>query len=117
MGDIIDITCKSCKDNNEFFVGMGMSGQLTNIYHCPKCNFIDIELDEGTEKLLSRLKDLENISKVEWDMSTKNIYCSECKSSNVVSVMNEIEQNDIEKHKCHKCNEKQLEMFSVGNWD
>ena len=111
MGDIIHISCKNCKDNDDYFVGMGMSGQLTNLYHCPKCNYLDLELDPKTEKRCNGI--LDHMT----DSNIKNIYCSECKSSNIISVMNEIKEKDIPKYNCHKCGERQLEVFSAGDWD
>ena len=113
MGDIININCKNCNDNEDYFIGMGMSGQLTNLYHCPKCNYLDLELDQDTENFLNH--------KIGSDFSSefdiKNIYCSEYKLSNIISVMNVIEEKDIPKYDCHKCGEKQLEVFATGNWD
>tara|TARA_R110002153_G_scaffold269220_1_gene434678 strand:- start:138 stop:491 length:354 start_codon:yes stop_codon:yes gene_type:complete len=117
MGDIININCKNCNDNEDYFIGMGWSGQLTNLYHCPKCNYLDIELDQDTENLLNSINNLKIGSDFILESDVKNIYCSECKSSNIISVMNVIEEKDIPKYNCHKCNEKQLEVFSTGNWD
>ncbi|MDC1067066.1 hypothetical protein OAQ56_03565 [Alphaproteobacteria bacterium] len=111
MGDIIHISCKNCKDNDDYFVGMGMSGQLTNLYHCPKCNYLDLELDPEREKRCNGIPDHMT------DSNIKNIYCSECKSSNIISVMNVIKDSDVPKYKCHKCGEKQLEVFPAGDWD
>ena len=107
MGDIININCKNCNDNEDYFIGMGMSGQLTNLYHCPKCNYLDLELDPEIESFRKNIK----------DSNLKNIYCSKCKSSNIISVMNIIEEKDIPKYDCHKCGKKQLEVFPAGNWD
>jgi len=45
MGEIININCKNCNDNEDYFIGMGMSGHLTNLYHCSKCNYLDLKLD------------------------------------------------------------------------
>ena len=111
MGDIININCKNCNYDEDYFIGMGMSGQLTNLYHCPKCNYLDVELDQEIESFRKEIKNYMTDSKI------KNIYCSKCKSSNIVSVMKVIEEKDIPKHNCYKCGEKQLEMFSTGNWD
>ena len=113
MGEIININCKNCNDNEDYFIGMGMSGQLTNLYHCPKCNYLDLELDQDTENFLNALEN----HKIGSEFDIKNIYCSECKSSNIISVMNVIEEKDIPKYDCHKCGKKQLEFFSTGNWD
>lgn len=111
MGDIININCKNCNDNEDYFIGMGMSGQLTNLYHCPKCNYLDLELDPEIESFRKDVKDYMTDSK------TKNIYCSKCKSSNIISVMNVIKDTDVPKYKCYKCGEKQLEVFPAGDWD
>ena len=59
MGDIINITCKNCDENEEFFIGVGMYGQLRNLYHCSKCNYLDIELDQGIENFLNTNKNHE----------------------------------------------------------
>ena len=117
MGDIININCKNCNNNEDYFIGMGMSGQLTNLYHCPKCNHLDIELDQGTENFYNALKNYKIGSDLGSEFDIKNIYCSECKSSNIVSVMNVIEEEDVSKYKCHKCGKKQLEVFPAGDWD
>jgi hypothetical protein len=117
MGDIINITCKNCDENEEFFIGVGMSGQLRNLYHCSKCNYLDIELDQGIENFLNTNKNHEIGYDVKWESGIKNVYCSECKSSNIISVMNVIEEKDIPKYNCRKCNEKQLEVFHAGDWD
>lgn len=111
MGDIIHINCKNCKDNEDFFVGMGMSGQLINLYHCSKCNYLDLGLDHEREKFNKDIKDYITHSKI------KNVYCSKCKSSNIISIMNIINDTDIPKYDCHKCGERQLEVFTAGNWD
>ena len=111
MGDIIHISCKNCKDNDDFFIGMGMSGQLTNLYHCPKCNYLDLGLDPETEKNRNGILDYMK------DSNIKNIYCSECKSSNIISVMNVIKDTEVPKYKCHKCGKKQLEVSPAGDWD
>jgi len=111
MGDIIHINCRSCKDNDDYFVGMGMSGQLTNLYHCPKCNYLDLELDPEIESFRKGIK--EYIT----DSNIKNIYCSKCKSLNKISVMKVIKHTDVPKCKCHMCGEKQLEVLPAGDWD
>ena len=107
MGEIININCKNCNDNEDYFIGMGMSGQLTNLYHCPKCNYLDLELDPEIESFRKNIK----------DSNLKNIYCSKCKSSNIISVMNVIKEKDIPKYNCHNCGKKQLEVFQAGDWD
>ena len=117
MGDIININCKKCNDDEDYFIGMGMSGQLTNLYHCPKCNYLDVELDQDTENLLNSLNNHKIGSDFNLEFDIKNIYCSECKSSNIISVMNVVEEKDIPKYNCHSCGEKQLEVFPTGNWD
>ena len=96
---------------------MGMSGQLTKLYYCPKCNYLDIELDQDTENFLNGLKNHKIGSDFISESDVKNIYCSKCKSANIISVMNVIEEKDIPKYDCHKCGEKQLEVFPTGNWD
>jgi Zn finger protein HypA/HybF involved in hydrogenase expression len=111
LGEIINISCKNCNDNEDYFLGMGMSGQLTNLYHCPKCNYLDLELDQGIENFLDDIKDF--IA----NPNIKNMYCSKCKSSNNISVMNVIKYKDVPKYNCHKCNKKQLEVFPAGDWD
>ena len=117
MGDIININCKSCNYNDDYFIGMGMSGQLTNLYHCPKCNYLYVELDQNTENFLNALENHKIGSDLGLEFDIKNIYCSKCKSSNIISVMNVIEEKEIPKYNCHKCNKKQLEVFRTGNWD
>ena len=117
MGDIININCKNCKDNEDYFVGMGMSGQLTKLYHCHKCNFLDVQLDERIENFRKATKDYKIGSDLKWVFSEKNIYCSECKSSDIISIMDEIKELDIPKYNCHKCGQKQLVVFSAGDWD
>ena len=111
MGEIININCKNCNDNEDYFIGMGMSGHLTNLYHCSKCNYLDLKLDPEREKFRKDIKDYMKNSDI------KNIYCSKCKSSNIISVMNEIKEADVPKYKCHKCGKKQLEVFPAGDWD
>ena len=111
MGDIIHINCKNCKNNEDFFVGMGMSGELINLYHCPKCNYLDLELDPEREKFHKDIKDYILDSKI------KNVYCSKCKSSNIISVMKIIKDTDVPKYDCHECGERKLEVFPAGNWD
>ena len=114
MGDIIQINCNSCNNNEDFFIGMGMLGRSTNLYHCPNCNFLDVSTDEDIRDLLNRsIKD----SKNKYNFDKKNFYCSICKSSKKISVMNIIEEKDVPKCQCYKCGEKKLEVFSVGNWD
>jgi uncharacterized Zn finger protein len=108
MGDIININCKNCNDSEDYFIGMGMSGQLTNLYHCPKCNYLDLGLDQTIKNLSEDINDF---------MKIKNFYCSDCKSSNVISAMNVIKEADIPNYTCHKCGEKQLQVFNAGNWD
>ena len=117
MGDIININCKNCNDNEDYFIGMGMSGQLTNLYHCQKCNYLDIELDQDTENFLKAIDNHKTGSDFTLENDVKNIYCSKCKSSNIISVMNVIKEKDIPKYKCHNCGEKKLEVFRTGNWD
>jgi len=117
MGDIININCKNFNDNEDFFIGMGMSGQLRNLYHCPKCNHLDGKLDLSIENILNATVNHKIGSDVKWESDIKNVYCFKCKSSKIISVMNEIKQEGIPKYNCHKSNEKQLEVFYAGDWD
>ena len=114
MGDIIQINCKNCDNNEDFFIGMGMLGQSTSLYNCPNCNFIDVASDEDIRDLIDRTT-INSEKKHKFDK--KNFYCSKCKSFKKISVMNIIEEKDVPKCQCYKCGEKKLEVFSVGNWD
>ena len=60
---------------------------------------------------------LDDIDEFITNPNIKNMYCSKCKSSNKISVMNVIKYTDVPKYNCHKCNEKQLEVFPAGDWD
>jgi len=111
MGDIIHINCKNCEDNEDFFIGMGMSGQLINLYHCPKCNYLELEIDPEIESFRKGIKAYLT------DPNIKNIYCSKCKTLDIISVMNVIKDKDVPNYNCHKCGKKQLEIFPAGDWD
>ena len=72
-----------------------MYGGSSDLYYCSKCNYLEVKNNSTFE----------------------NNYCPMCKSSDTISLMSRIQEEDILKHECHKCSKPQLEVFDAGVWD
>ena len=98
MGEIVAIRCGSCKNEQEYYIGgSGIGGDLTPLYRCLGCNF------------------METYEKEHWSASVE-FCCPKCNEK-----MEEIDEDDAVKKipeiKCFFCGELKLKCRNIGWWD
>lgn len=115
MGQILEIKCQACSANQNIFEGGGLEFSITKLYHCPTCYWIrDKTFQDENNPFNANHK--KNAPKIE-DLLRVPVECKKCKTNKINSIMNEIQESDLEILKCHQCKQKKLKTTLIGHWD
>ena len=116
MGQILEIQCEDCSANQKVFVGGGWEFSITKLYHCPTCYWIKDKTFQDENNPLNTNYKKNNAPKIE-DLLRVPVECEKCKTNKINSIMNEIQESDLEILNCHQCKQKELKVFVAGYWD
>ena len=116
MGQILAIKCEACSANQEIFVGGGWVFSITKLYHCPICYLIKEKTFQDENNPFNANYKENKAPKIE-DLLRVPVECEKCKTNKINTIMNEIQESDLETLKCHQCKQKKLKIALIGHWD